>query len=107
MTGKAIELHCDLDVDPAKEADLVKTFHSVFAPTMAKQPGFASVTLLKLEAAKAGPAPPNASHRLVISFETEAGRVAWVATDDHQRVWPQMEKNLRGAKFTAILWNKL
>jgi heme-degrading monooxygenase HmoA len=107
MTRKPIELHCDLDVAPDKESDLVNTFHSVFAPTMAKQPGFVAVTLLKLEAAKHGPAPANASHRLVISFETEAQRVAWVATDDHQRVWPQMEKNLQGGKFTAVLWNKL
>src|SRR5215470_17849605 len=107
MTANPIELHCDLDVDPAKESNLVNTFHTTFAPTMARQPGFVSVTLLKLEAAKHGPAPANASHRLVISFETEEKRVAWVATDDHQRVWPQMEKNLRGAKFTAVLWNKL
>jgi hypothetical protein len=43
----------------------------------------------------------------VISFETEEQRVAWVATADHQRVWPQMEKNLKGVKFTAALWDKL
>jgi heme-degrading monooxygenase HmoA len=107
MTGKPIELHCDLDVAPDKEPDLVTTFHSVFAPAMSKQPGFVAVTLLKLDSAKAGAAPANASHRLVISFDTEQQRLAWVATDIHQRVWPQMEKNLQGAKFTAVLWNKL
>lgn len=107
MTGKPIELHCDLDVDPAREKDLVQTFHAVFAPAMARQPGWVGVTLLKLEAAKHGPAPKNASHRLVISFETEDQRVAWVATEEHQRVWPLMEKNLRGEKFSAVLWNKV
>ena len=71
MTGKPIELHCDLDVAPNKEPDLVNTFHTVFAPAMSKQPGFVAVTLLKLDSAKAGAAPANASHRLVISFETE------------------------------------
>jgi heme-degrading monooxygenase HmoA len=100
MRGNPIELHVDLDVEPTKEKDLVSTFHSVFVPTISKQPGFVSVTLLKLRAAAV-------TYRLVISFETEEQRVAWVSTADHQRVWPQMEKNLKGVKFTAALWDKL
>src|SRR5689334_3457955 len=100
MVGKPIELHVDLDVDPAKERDLENTFHTVFEPTIVKQPGFVLVTLLKLRTA-------TVTYRLVISFETEEQRVAWVATAEHQRVWPQMEKNLKGVKFTATLWDKL
>jgi heme-degrading monooxygenase HmoA len=100
MRGNPIELHVDLDVEPTKENDLESTFHTVFEPTISKQPGFVSVTLLKLRAAAV-------TYRLVISFETEEQRVAWVATADHQRVWPQMEKNLKGVKFTAALWDKL
>ena len=100
MRGNPIELHVDLDVEPTKENDLESTFHSVFEPTIGKQPGFVAVTLLKLRAAAV-------TYRLVISFETEEQRVAWVATTDHQRVWPQMEKNLKGVKFTAALWDKL
>ena len=100
MRGNPIELHVDLDVEPTKEKDLVSTFHTVFEPTISKQPGFVLVTLLKLRAAAV-------THRLVISFETEEQRVAWVATADHQRVWPQMEKNLKGVKFTAALWDRL
>ena len=100
MRGNPIELHVDLDVEPTKEKDLVSTFHTVFEPTISKQPGFVSVSLLKLRGAVM-------SYRLVISFETEEQRVAWVATADHQRVWPQMEKNLKGVKFTAALWDRL
>lgn len=100
MTGNPIELHVDLDVEPTKERDLESTFHTVFQPTISKQPGFVLVSLLKLRAA-------TVAYRLVISFETEEQRVAWVATTDHQRVWPQMEKNLKGAKFTAALWDKV
>jgi len=100
MRGNPIELHVDLDVEPTKEKDLESTFHTVFEPTISKQPGFVSVTLLKLRAA-------TVTYRLVISFETEEQRVAWVATADHQRVWPQMEKNLKGVKFTAALWDRL
>ena len=100
MRGNPIELHVDLDVEPTKEKDLVSTFHTVFEPTISKQPGFVLVTLLKLRTAAV-------TYRLVISFETEEQRVAWVATADHQRVWPQMEKNLKGVKFTAALWDRL
>jgi heme-degrading monooxygenase HmoA len=100
MRGNPIELHVDLDVEPAKEKDLESAFHAMFLPTISKQPGFVSVTLLKLRAAAV-------TYRLVISFETEEQRVAWVATADHQRVWPQMEKNLKGVKFSAALWDKV
>src|SRR5260370_26342007 len=99
MADNAIELHVDLDVDPAHEQSLVDTFHRIFEPTIGKQPGFVSVTLLRTGAA--------ATYRLVISFQTEEQRVAWLATDDHQRVWPQMEANLEGQKVKAVLLHKV
>ena len=99
MPVNPIQLHVDLEVDSAKETDLVDTFHKVFQPTIARQPGFVSVTLLK--------ARVSGAYRLVISFQTEEQRVAWVGTEDHQRVWPQMEANLKGARFAATLWQTL
>ena len=99
MPVNPIQLHVDLEVDSAKENDLAETFHKVFQPTISRQAGFVSVALLK--------ARGSGAYRLVISFETEEQRVAWVATDDHQRVWPQMEANLKGAKFAAMLWQTL
>ena len=95
-----IELHCDLNVDPTKEGALASTFHTVFEPTIRRQPGFVSATLLKLRT-------PPAAYRLVIGFKTEEQRLTWVASEDHQRVWPQMEQNLTGSKFTVALWDKL
>ena len=100
-----IQLHVDLDVDPSKENDLVGTFHKIFHPTISKQPGFVEVKLLKLRQTMAGPAPVNASYRLLISFQTEEQRKTWVATADHQKVWPKMEANLKGAKFGAVLYD--
>jgi heme-degrading monooxygenase HmoA len=99
MPENPIELHVDLEVDPARENDLVDTFHKVFQPVIARQPGFVSVTLLK--------ARTTGAYRLVISFETEEQRVTWVGTEDHQRVWPRMEANLKGAKYSGMLWRKL
>ncbi|HTM48940.1 MAG TPA: antibiotic biosynthesis monooxygenase [Bryobacteraceae bacterium] len=92
-----IQLHVELEVDPARQDALVETFHKVFEPVIGRQPGFVSVSLLK----------SAARYLLVISFETEEQRVAWVGTEDHQRVWPQMEANLKGAKFSTMLWQTL
>jgi hypothetical protein len=93
-----IELHCDLDVDLAKEKALVSTFHTVFEPVISRQPGFVSVTLLKMRGSAA-------AYRLAIGFATEEQRLTWVATEDHQRVWPQMEQNIK--EFTAALWDQV
>lgn len=102
--AEPIQLHVDLEVDPAKEADLVKTFQTVFRPTISRQPGFVDVKLLKLRSIAVG-SPSAPRWRLLISFTTEELRQKWVATEDHQRAWPQMEKNLRGAKFSAALYD--
>jgi heme-degrading monooxygenase HmoA len=103
--GKPIQLHCDLDVTPGKEKMVEKNFETTFRPTISRQPGFVDVKLLKFNAAKMGDGPKNASYRLVISFQTEAQRVTWVATPDHQTAWPTIENQLRGAKFTAWLYD--
>ncbi len=100
-----IQLHVDLDVDAAKEKELVSNFQTIFKPTISKQPGFVEVKLMKLRKAMKGSAPANTSYRLLISFQKEEQRVAWVATADHQRVWPSIEKNLKGDKFSAVLFD--
>ncbi len=103
--GKPIQLQCDLEVAPGKEQALEAAFHKTFSPVIRKQPGFVDVKLLKLRHAVVGEVPTKATYKLLISFETEEQRLAWVATDDHQRVWPAMEKNL--TKFNAILYDQV
>ncbi len=100
-----IQLHVDLDVDPAKEKQLVANFRKVFRPVISKQPGFVSVRLLKLRQALTGAAPANAPYRLVISFQSEEQRQTWVASKDHQQAWPSIEGTLRGAKLVAVLYD--
>ena len=100
-----IQLHVDLDVNPAQENEMVSNFRKVFRPTISKQPGFVAVTLLKLRNVMAGDFAKNWNYRVIISFQTEEQRLAWVKTDDHQRVWPTIEKTLRGGKFKAILYD--
>ena len=97
---KAIQLHVELDVDPAREKELISNFRKLFKPAISRQPGFVEVKLLKLQSVLAGQTPTN--YRLLISFQTEAQRQAWVATADHQRVWPSIEKTLRAAGEASV-----
>ena len=100
-----IQLHVDLDLDPAQEKQMLANYRKQFQPAIRKQPGFVEEKLLKLRSAMAGPAPANAPYRLIISFETEEQRKAWVATAEHQRVWPTIEKTLKGSKYGAVLYD--
>ena len=101
----AIQLHVDLEVDGAREREMVENFRRIFRPAIRKQPGFVDVALLKLRSVLAGKAPAPSSYRLLISFETEEQRQKWVATDTHQEVWPSIEKTLKGSKYTAVLFD--
>jgi heme-degrading monooxygenase HmoA len=100
-----IQLHCDLFLDPKREKEMLDNYHKVFRPVISKQPGFVSVSLLKLRAENQGKAPKGASYRLVISFQTEEQRVTWANTAEHKRVWPSVENTLLGDKFTALLYD--
>jgi heme-degrading monooxygenase HmoA len=99
-----IQLHVDLEVAAGREQSLADAFHNVFEPVIQKQPGFVSVHLASFRQAMKG-APPAMKHRLLISFETEEQRLVWVASDDHQRVWPAMEANLAGEKYVPVLYD--
>ena len=100
-----MELHCDLELIPAREKEMLETYRKLFQPAITKQPGFVALRLLKLNAEKQGNAPAGCPYRLVISFQTEEQRLAWVASDLHQQVWGAMENTLQGAKFSALLYN--
>jgi antibiotic biosynthesis monooxygenase (ABM) superfamily enzyme len=102
--AQPIQLHVDLDVDPAKEQDLLGNYRTKFRPAIVKQPGFIEVKLMKLESAVAGKAPPNVAYRLLLSFQTEDQRKAWVATPAHQKVWPTIQQTLRGPNVNAVLF---
>ena len=100
-----IQLHCDLQLDPAREKEMLENYRKVFRPTISKQPGFVSVTLLKLKIERQGKAPAGCPYRLIISFQSEGQRLKWVASDAHQKVWPSVENTLVGPKFTALLYD--
>jgi heme-degrading monooxygenase HmoA len=100
-----IQLHCDLELDLAREKEMLANYRKVFQPAISRQPGFVSVQLLKLRKEMQGKGPAGCSYRLIISFQTEEQRLKWVATDDHQKAWPTVEQTLRGQKFIALLYD--
>jgi heme-degrading monooxygenase HmoA len=102
-----IELHCDLELIPGHEKQLLETYHKTFRPAISKQPGFVAVKLLKLNTEKQGKAPAGCPFRLIINFQTEQMRLTWVATDLHQKAWGAMESHLKGAKFNALLYDQI
>lgn len=86
---------------------MVGNYHKIFSPAIRRQPGFLDVKLLKLREVVAGSLPGRAKYRLIISFRSEEQRKQWVATDEHQRAWPTIERTLTGAKAAAILYDVL
>ncbi len=91
-----IQLHVDLFVDPNRESELKENYQRIFAPAIREQPGFLDVQLLVREGS--GP------WRLVVVFETEEQRQAWVATDAHSRAWPAIEETLTGDRYAVALF---
>ncbi len=104
-TMRGIELHVDLSVDPAKEEEMLRVFHSEFRPAASKQPGFEELQMLKLRSVVTGKAPEGANYRFVLSFESEEQRQHWVATPVHQKLWPKMEATLKSKDYTVLLYD--
>ena len=105
QSGSPIQLHVDLEVDPKREAEMLKNYKATFRPAIVKQPGFVDVKLLKLRKEVAGKAPAGSPYRLIISFQTEEQREKWVASDLHQKVWPTIEASLKGQKYIVLLYD--
>jgi len=104
-TANPIQLHVDLTVDPAKEKEMLNTFHKTFRPAATKQPGFIDAKILKLRSTMAGTAPQGVNYRFVLIFQTEELRQKWVASAIHQKVWPMMESTLKHKNYNEILFD--
>ena len=100
-----IQLHVDLNVDPAKEQDMLKHFRTVFKPAASKQPGYIDVKMIKLKATPMGKAPEGVNYRFVLDFKSEDLRQKWIASPTHQKVWPPMEGMLRNKNYTVMLFD--
>lgn len=80
-------LHIDLSLKPGAAEALERIFIESFRPAITFQPGFHHVELLR-------PNEPQWDYRLVIVFSSQPQQQAWVASDTHQKVWPQIESHI-------------
>ena len=81
-------LHVDIVLKPNSRGSLSATYRDKFMPAISTQPGYVNAKLLR-------PVQKGEfDHRLVIEFESHETQQAWVATDLHQQVWPEMEASI-------------
>jgi hypothetical protein len=100
-----IQLHVDLAVDPAKEAEILRHFTTVFRPAAAKFSGYIDVRMLKLRSTLMGSAPAGLTYRFSITYQNEELRQKWVTSDIHTDVWAPMEKTLSSPNYTVMLFD--
>lgn len=100
-----IQLHVDLSVDPAREQEMLKNFHTIFRPAAIKHPGYIDVKMLKLRQAVMGAAPADVNYRFVLTYQSEELRQKWVASAVHKKVWPTVENTLKSKNYTVLLFD--
>ena len=77
-----MELHIWMTAKSGHAEALAKTFADEFYPAVSSMAGFRSALLLHK--------PGTDEFTVRLSFDTEEQRMAWVASDKHQRAWPAL-----------------
>ena len=79
-----IKLEVELELLPEKKTEFLNIFKSDFAPAISKQAGFTRVSLLKQRGGQS-------KYQMEIVFQSEAQRLAWVKTVEHEQSWLKLE----------------
>jgi protoheme ferro-lyase len=106
-TQNPIVLHVDLSVDPAKEQEMLHSFHTIFKPAATKFPGYVDVKMCKLRSALQGAAPSGVNYRFQLTYQSEELRQKWVASETHQKVWRTIENTLKSKQFVVLLFDSV
>ena len=105
---KHIRLYVEMDVAAAREKEMLETFHNIFVPEAVKHEGYIRVKMLKRRTIIQGTAPANHNYRFELEFENEELRQKWIASAEHQRVWPQVEKSITTQKtYPVVLYDEV
>jgi hypothetical protein len=105
--SRPVQLHCDLSVDPRKEAEMVHYFETVYRPAGEKFEGYLDLRILKLHSVLLGKAPAGMNYRFSITYTTEELRQKWVHSDIHQQVWPKLQTFLVSTDFDFLLFEMI
>ena len=105
---KHIRLYVEMDIAPAREREMLETFHNTFVPEAVKHEGYIRVKMLKRRTMIQGTAPPNHNYRFELEFESEELRQKWIASAGHQRVWPLVERTMTTQKnYPVVLFDEV
>jgi hypothetical protein len=105
---KHIRLYVEMDVPPAREREMLDTFHNVFVPEAVKHEGYIRVKMLKRRAVIQGTAPASHNYRFELEFESEELRRKWIASAGHERVWPPVERTMKTLKdYPVVLYDEV
>ena len=105
---KHIRLYVEMDVDPAREREMLDLFHNQFVPEAVKHDGYIRVKLLKRRTILQGTAPAAHNYRFELEFESEELRQRWIASAAHQRVWPPIERFIKTQKtYPVVLYDEM
>jgi len=102
---RPIQLHCDRAVDPKREQEMLTNFDNIFRPTARRQLGFIDLKMLKLNSNIRGASTAGGKYRFVLTFESEELRQKWIASKDHEKAWPEIEKTLTDKNFGILLYD--
>jgi hypothetical protein len=102
--ARPIQLHCDLAVDPKREKEVEDFFVRTFRPTAMKHEGYIDLKLVRLKQAVRGNVPNGCLFRFVLTYKSEELRQKWIASADHQRVWPPIENALTDKNFSILVY---
>ena len=69
--GRAIQLHLDLAVDPAREKEMLHNFETIFRPEAVRHQGYIDVKMLKLRTALQGSSPADLNYRFSLTYRSE------------------------------------
>jgi hypothetical protein len=106
--GRHIRLYVEMDVAPAREREMLDTFHRVFVPEAEKHEGYVRVKMLKRRSILQGTAPANHNYRFELEFQSEELRQKWIASAGHQRVWPLVERTMTTLKdYPVVLYDEV
>ena len=105
---KHIRVYVEMDVPPAREREMLDAFHNTFVPEAVKHEGYIRVTMLKRRSFIQGKAPVEHNYRFELEFESEELRQKWIASTEHQRVWPLVERTMKTQKdYPVVLYDEV
>ena len=105
---KHIRLYVEMDVAPGREREMLDLFHHQFVPEAVKHEGYIRVKMLKRRSVIQGSVPPAHNYRFELEFESEELRQQWIASPEHQRVWPPVEKTMTTTRnYPVVLYDEV